>query len=79
MKKKKEYQYISGKKGVERKRTRGSGIFCKIVSPRNVRNYTQKVSPTRLPKDELNKDKKRHAEMNGSETTGLKTRQRTAN
>lgn len=33
------------------------GIFCKIVSPRDVRCYTHRVSPTWLPKHELYTEK----------------------
>jgi hypothetical protein len=37
-------------------------IWCEIVSPRNIRNYTQEFSPTWLPKHELTKnDVSKHA------------------
>ena len=45
-------------------------IFCDIVSPRNVRSYTHKFSPTLLPKHELNKGtNNRHARVDGVKTT----------
>lgn len=31
-------------------------VCCEIVSPRNVKSYTHKASPTWMPKHELNRD-----------------------
>ena len=40
------------------------GVCCKIVSPSNVRSYTQKLSLTPLPKRVLKKyNNNRHAEV----------------
>lgn len=44
-------------------------VCYEIVSPRNVRSHTHKVSPTWLPKLELNKgDVNRHANMDEKKT-----------
>lgn len=32
------------------------GVYCEVIFPSNVVNYTSKVSPTWLPKHEMNKD-----------------------
>lgn len=37
-------------------KARWSEAYCKILTPRNFRTYTHKVSPTWLPKLALNKD-----------------------
>ncbi|CAO2624206.1 hypothetical protein LEMLEM_LOCUS18251, partial [Lemmus lemmus] len=45
-------------------------VCCEIVSPCNIRSCTHKVSPTCLPKCELNKgDPNEHAELDREELT----------
>lgn len=39
------------------------GVCCETGSPRNVRNYIHKISPTILPKCELIKDENGHAKV----------------
>lgn len=46
------------------------GVCREVMSPRNVRSYTQKVSPTWLSKPELNKDSNRPAKASRGEPTG---------
>ena len=46
-------------------RARGTEVWCyKVVFPRNVRSYTHKVSPTWLPKGDLNKDNTNDSHVN---------------
>lgn len=42
-------------------RVKGTGVCCEVLSPGNVRNYIHDVSPTLLPKHDLNKGNSRHA------------------
>lgn len=48
----------------------------RCLSPRSVRSYTHKVSPTWLPRHELKEDTNRHAEVGeGATTRQLRMRQ----
>lgn len=40
-------------------------VCCEVVSPRNIRSYTHKHSPTGLTKCELEKDNNRQANIDG--------------
>jgi hypothetical protein len=44
-------------------------VLCEIVSPRNIISCTHEVSPIRLPKHELNKD--RHVKESQGKATRL--------
>lgn len=49
-------------------------VFCEIVSPRNVRSYTYKVSPILLLKHELKKnDTNGHARLGGEKSLGAQS------
>lgn len=58
-----------GRKSVE---PREWGLGCEVVSPRNVRSYTHRVSPTPPPKHELNKeDTNEQAKLHGGLDLGV--------